>query len=342
MASIRKSSASPAVIGMNPVEPVNTNDLSVRPTGTLNRRPSESDTVVPLRNLNSVDVGALIFNKMVKPLISSRWQDVTKLAKVGTGIFTTPGAVLLSTKSKGLSIGLWFVGGIYSLICLVIYLEYAIALPFNGGELIYLNEIYYVPDMLVTILYAGVFIAMANTAGNAFAFAKFTLIAAQRIGNEPTATEADMDAKLSPALVRFVAISIVTAICFLHFTWSRLGLFLNKAFALYKIALCLAIFIAGVAAWNKPNSGVSGPENFGEVHGGGINGLAALITIFYAYEGWENATYVSGNAFFMVSPAKRPLTKSFRLLARFTRFDGFLEGRPTVRHYDWVQWSQLV
>lgn len=51
------------------------------------------------RKLGTLDVAALILNKMV-----------------GTGIFTTPGTILSLTKSKQLSIGLWAVGGLYTLL----------------------------------------------------------------------------------------------------------------------------------------------------------------------------------------------------------------------------------
>ena len=51
---------------------------------------------VKKRHLHLFDIAALIFNK-----------------QVGTGIFTTPGFVLASTQGKGLSVLLWFVGGLY-------------------------------------------------------------------------------------------------------------------------------------------------------------------------------------------------------------------------------------
>jgi amino acid transporter len=38
------------------------------------------------------------------------------VSQVGTGIFTTPGAVLSYTKSKPVSLGLWAVGGVFTLI----------------------------------------------------------------------------------------------------------------------------------------------------------------------------------------------------------------------------------
>jgi hypothetical protein len=51
------------------------------------------------RKLGALDVAALIMNKMI-----------------GAGIFTTPGTVLSLTQSKRLSIVLWVLGGVYSLI----------------------------------------------------------------------------------------------------------------------------------------------------------------------------------------------------------------------------------
>jgi hypothetical protein len=51
------------------------------------------------RPLNWQDVAALIINKMV-----------------GTGIYTTPSAVLLLTRSKGEALGLWIIGFVYTLI----------------------------------------------------------------------------------------------------------------------------------------------------------------------------------------------------------------------------------
>ena len=35
---------------------------------------------------------------------------------IGTGIFTTPGLILVLTRSKIMTLALWFVGGIYSLL----------------------------------------------------------------------------------------------------------------------------------------------------------------------------------------------------------------------------------
>lgn len=63
-------------------------------------------TSIKKRNLHAFDIFALILNK-----------------QIGTGIFTTPGFVLATTQGKGLSVFLWFLGGIY---CLLWYVTLAL------------------------------------------------------------------------------------------------------------------------------------------------------------------------------------------------------------------------
>ncbi|KAI8716964.1 hypothetical protein NCS52_00991200 [Fusarium sp. LHS14.1] len=59
---------------------------------------------------------------------------------VGTGIYTAPASVFLITGNKSLTLGLFGIGFLYSLVSMIIYLDFAKVLPFNGGELIYIDE----------------------------------------------------------------------------------------------------------------------------------------------------------------------------------------------------------
>lgn len=94
------------------------------------------------RMLGYFSTAALIINRMI-----------------GTGIFSKPSDILNSTGSKGGSIILWVTGGFMTLSGLVypnilqravltryysllIYLEFGIALPFNGGELVYVGSFF--------------------------------------------------------------------------------------------------------------------------------------------------------------------------------------------------------
>ncbi|KAH8655058.1 amino acid permease-domain-containing protein [Tricladium varicosporioides] len=231
-------------------------------------RMSETDTIVPRRNLNAFDVAALILNKMV-----------------GTGIFTTPGAVLFYTKSKPISLILWATGGVFTSLFILVYLEFGSALPFNGGELIYLDEIYPHPELLSTILFSGFFLVLGNSYGNSVTFAKQVLLASNSTYEKTT----DLDDRL----VRFIAVVILSAVSLLHYFSNKFGLFLNKLFALFKTILLLTVFIAGAKAAGKEGSGFG---DFSQTHGmsNPADGLAAMVLIFYSYQGWENANYVAG------------------------------------------------
>lgn len=204
---------------------------------------------------------------------------------VGSGIFTVPGIVLALTRSKGISIGLWIVGGVYSILSFSIYLEYGINFPYNGGDLIYLDEVWPTPELLSTVLYSGYFIFFGNSAGNSVAFAKHVLAA--------SSTEVVLSTDFDKRLVNLAAVSIMTVICFINYFSKDAGLFLNKLLAWYKVGLLFAIFVAGAVVRNEPGSGVG---DWSEYHKGGsaVDTLSALIYIFYSFQGWENANYVAG------------------------------------------------
>lgn len=88
---------------------------SVLPTGPHGLRPQNA-TLVPSNNLTVLDVIALILNKMVNRLTYITDNQTLICFQVGTGIFTNPAAVMVLTKSKTVSMVLWFVGGLYSFI----------------------------------------------------------------------------------------------------------------------------------------------------------------------------------------------------------------------------------
>jgi len=74
---------------------------------------NERKLKVPRSNLTVLDVAALIINKMVSGQLAYPNMELTN-SKIGTGIFTTPGTVLASTRSKGMSVALWTVGGLWT------------------------------------------------------------------------------------------------------------------------------------------------------------------------------------------------------------------------------------
>ncbi|KFY10415.1 hypothetical protein V491_07659 [Pseudogymnoascus sp. VKM F-3775] len=223
-------------------------------------------TYLGRRDLGMFDVAALIMNKMI-----------------GTGIFTTPGLVLSLTGNKRTSVILWIFGGIWALLSVVVYVEFGAAFPFNGAELIYLDEVFRRPELLATILYSALFVLAANTNGNALQFAKHVLLAAN-----PSITNSD---ELDGRLVTFLAIAVLTCVCLLHYFSRNSGLLLNLFFALYKTILIIVFIICGfISSSHEPN----GKDGWNNEPVAKRDSLAALIYVIYSYQGWENANYVGG------------------------------------------------
>jgi amino acid transporter len=124
---------------------------------------------------------------------------------------------------------------------------------------------------------------LGNSYGNSIAFAKQTILA-----SDPTTTKTtDLDARL----VRFIAIVVLSVVCLLHYFSNRFGLFMNKVFAIFKTGLLFTVFVAGVRVAGNKGSGLA---DFKDTHGerNSADGLAAMVLIFYSYQGWENANYV--------------------------------------------------
>jgi amino acid transporter len=91
--------------------------------------------------------------------------------------------------------------------------------------------------------------------------------------------------------VRFVAAVVQTVVCLLLYFARRLCFMFNSVFALFKIILLLVLFAAGMAACQKPESGL---KDWGSTsHGvGGLKTLSAMIYVIYSYQGWEHTNYV--------------------------------------------------
>jgi amino acid transporter len=140
------------------------------------------------------------------------------------------------------------------------------------------------PELLATILFSGFFLMLGNSYGNSIAFAKHVLLAA----NPSITNTTELDSRV----VRLIAVFVLSVVCLMHYFSGRFGRFLNKVLAIFKIGLLFTVFVAGVkASYSKE----SGTQDFKVVHGErhSLDGLAAMVLILYAYQGWENANYAS-------------------------------------------------
>ncbi|KAK3905511.1 amino acid permease-domain-containing protein [Staphylotrichum tortipilum] len=218
---------------------------------------------------------------------------------IGSGIFATPGSIVSSVGSVGLSLLLWVAGALISWCGLVVSLEYGCMLPRSGGQKVYLEFTYRHPRFLASTLVAVQAVMLGFTASNCIVFGEYVLFA---LG---AGASAGHEAG-SPAQVRLLAVALMTSITVLHGCFLRAGIALQNVLGWVKIGLVVFMTLASglvvTGHYNiaDMNSGDRGGSRFpatwdgmweGSVWNWGVIS-SALFKVFYSYAGVQNVNNV--------------------------------------------------
>jgi hypothetical protein len=141
---------------------------------------------------------------------------------------------------------------------------------------------------LATCIYGIIFIVLGNLSGNAIAFGQNVLIAAN----------CDSDDK---GQVIGLAIAALTVACLLHVSTRRGGILVNNCFAIFKVAILLAVIIIGFAiaghAYFGGGSSQTTNFNVSTSFNNPSRDLASYTDSFYfilyAFSGFQQPFYVS-------------------------------------------------
>ncbi|HET9513362.1 MAG TPA: amino acid permease [Gemmatimonadales bacterium] len=197
---------------------------------------------------------------------------------IGSGIFLVPGGVLTqSSGSVGLAMLAWLFGGVLSFLGALTYAELGAMQPHAGGLYLYVRDAF---GRLPAFLYGWVifFCICAGTVA--------TLAVA-------SSTYLEQFIQLGPVGRKLVSVLIVAAIALINVRGTRISVTaLNwgtgiKVAALAFLILVLPFFGPGlgqVDPWFPPDLSV------GILSGVGL----AMISVLWAYEGWQYATFVAG------------------------------------------------
>jgi basic amino acid/polyamine antiporter, APA family len=193
---------------------------------------------------------------------------------IGSGIFVNPSVVALRVHTPLLALGAWVVGGLIALIGAFVYAELAVLRPRVGGQYAYLRDAYH---PIVAFLYGWTLLLVIQTGGMAAVAIVFG-----RYFSELTGTG------LSPAVTAVIVLGVLTAINCLGV---RAGSNVQNTLMLIKL-LAIAMLIGAGWIAVTPTPSVVAPPVGGS---GGPGGFAlALIPVFFAYGGWQTASFVSG------------------------------------------------
>ncbi len=210
---------------------------------------------------------------------------------IGSGIFATPGTIIRSVGSIGLSLLLWVVGAIVAGFGLSIALEYGCMLPRSGGDKVYLEYTYRYPRFLASTYIAVMVISLGFTASNCIVFSQYVLFAFDV--SHP-----------SEFLRKGLAVAALTIITVIHGCFRTSGIRIQNFLGWIKVGLIIFMILSGLyvvvfrpAASSpestealRPFASWDGVWEGSEWNWGAM--ATSLFKVFYSFAGLENANNV--------------------------------------------------
>ena len=196
---------------------------------------------------------------------------------IGSGIFLVPGAVLRAVgNSVPVALMVWLVGGVLSLLGALTYGELSAMKPQAGGLYVYIRDCF------------GPFPAFL------FGWTMFFVISAGSVATLAVAFGNYLGefVQLSPLQIKIVALLMISVITVVNVLGTRQSANLLNVTTAIKVGAILSF--GTVLLWRGTHS-VFGDANSTIGQTPGIVGFGlAMISVLWAYEGWQYVTYTAG------------------------------------------------
>lgn len=199
---------------------------------------------------------------------------------IGSGIFLSPGGVMRSAGSPAMALGIWALGGALSLLGALSYAELGCSRRGTGGLYAYLRD------------------ALGPATAFTFGWTLFVVIASGSVATLAVAAGDNLAAVMPVGEVgkKAVGVVIIGALAALNARGTRTSAnVLTVATALKVGALAVLIVALPLFAPAAAPAATTTPAPDATATGGGLSGaLVAMVSVLWAYEGWQYATYVGG------------------------------------------------
>lgn len=234
-------------------------------------------------------------------------------AVIGSGIFRKPGGMAGDLVGAGLGspmilLGVWALAGIITLFGALTNAEVAGMIPETGGQYVYFGRMY---GSFSAYLYGWAVFAVIQTgsiASIAYVFAEycskffnpFHLGAASEAMTVHLPFIGDIH-PLADIGVKGIAAALIILLTFVNYLGVKFGGIVQNIFTVSKIAAMLTLVVmaflvpgAGSAANATAGSLIHPPSGDGGMLVKALAIAAALGGAFWAYDGWNNVTYIAG------------------------------------------------
>ncbi|MFA0963968.1 APC family permease [Roseivirga sp. BDSF3-8] len=197
---------------------------------------------------------------------------------IGSGIFRTPAPIFAMVGSVALFYEVWIIGAVATLFAAFCYAELVAMLPRSGGPYEYLKEAYG-PKVAYLRGWAMFFVSETGAIAAVAIFFSETLSSV-------------LFQTVNPFSVIMLSVAVVWLLSYVNSRGVKLSGALQNIFSLVKVAVLLLVLIACFSDGFMPGSFQYEAEDKG-VWGTILAIGAAMRYTFFAYSGWEGATYVA-------------------------------------------------
>lgn len=222
---------------------------------------------------------------------------------IGSGIFMKPALMASQLGSPLLLLSVWVVAGVITLFGALSNAELATLFPETGGQLVFFQKIY---GEGFAFVYGWAAFAVFNTGGNA-SIAYICSQYANYFLDLPRFSNAVEQAYffhipyigniylLENIGVKLLTIGIILLLTYVNFRSVKSGSALQRVITWLKV-IAIILLIGGVLGSGKGNMHNLFVNNSVMPQGWNLVGayMAALAGAFWAYDGWNNITFVAG------------------------------------------------
>ncbi|CEP14274.1 hypothetical protein [Parasitella parasitica] len=225
---------------------------------------------------------------------------------IGSGLFSSPGPVLASSGAYGTALVVWLVSGLLALCGALCYAELGTILPMNGGEAVYLGRAF---GSLVSFMFEFVTIVIQKPGSLAIiciVFGDYVSRIAYHtyFFNVPHDSDASVelaDSVIPTFLPKLLAVICLCVLTLVNALSVRAGIRVQDVLTVVKVLTAIVISIVGVVVLANKDLVVGNSLEGDPFQGFGSISFGQFAVAFYsdmtglwAYEGWNNLNYVSG------------------------------------------------